>query len=219
MSAERERKPRIIVCDNFSLYPTHCVPLLSMCGLDVIKVFSACEEFLEKYRKYPFDVVILDLGMAPNKMDGNELFYALRKEDPRIKIIINSIHTHQAIQDAYFKVGANGYLPKGIQSEWEILAEMVEKVIKGERCFYFYDVAKEIGYTPRQLEAIPYISKGLTIQQVADEMGVGYEAAKKRVKELHIITDTHTLSEMVNHFMKNGLAYLPFLRDFPRRPK
>ncbi|MBT4824523.1 response regulator [Candidatus Woesearchaeota archaeon] len=70
------------------------------------------EEGIELFKKEKPDLVLLDLRLPG--MDGIECFKKLKKEDPRVKVIIVSIVTRQESVDECMKLGAKAYIMKPV---------------------------------------------------------------------------------------------------------
>ena len=84
---------------------------------------------LELARKQRWDVVLLDLTM-PGK-DGLEVLQELRRERPKLPVLILSAHPEDQLALRLIKAGAAGYLTK--DKAPEVLLTAVRKVLRGEK--------------------------------------------------------------------------------------
>ena len=84
---------------------------------------------LELARKQRWDVVLLDLTMPGT--DGLETLQELRRERPKLPILILSAHPEDQLALRLLKAGAAGYLTK--DKAPEVLLAAVRKVLRGEK--------------------------------------------------------------------------------------
>ena len=67
-------------------------------------------EVMEKVRAQPLDVVILDITM-PGR-NGLDTLKELKREQPRLPVLMLSMHSEDQYAARVLKAGAAGYLPK-----------------------------------------------------------------------------------------------------------
>ena len=105
----------VIVLDNqnFCAFSLNKMPRLfpwSSCNAELVGEADNGEEALEFCRKLLPDVVITDITMP--KMDGIELFRAIKKEFPLTQVILLTCHNDfEYVRDA-LRLGALEYLIK-----------------------------------------------------------------------------------------------------------
>lgn len=80
-------------------------------------------------RKQRWDVVVLDITM-PGK-DGLEVLQELRRERPRLPILVLSAHPEDQLALRLLRAGASGYLTKDKAAD--VLHEALGKVLRGEK--------------------------------------------------------------------------------------
>lgn len=85
------------------------------------------QEVLQRVRAEDWDVLLLDLSM-PGK-SGIELIKQLKKEKPKLRILVLTIHEEHQYAVRAFKAGAMGYLTKSSPSAQLIAA--IRKVAGG----------------------------------------------------------------------------------------
>lgn len=86
-------------------------------------------EALKQLREHTWDVVLLDISL-PDK-DGIETLHQLRKEFPKLRVIMLSSHSEEQFAVRALKAGAWGYLRKCCSPEELVVA--VRRVHAGER--------------------------------------------------------------------------------------
>jgi DNA-binding NarL/FixJ family response regulator len=78
-------------------------------------------------RRAQFDVLLLDINM-PGAL-GLDLLRELRREHPRLRVLVLSIHPEEQLGMRALKAGASGYLGKDCSAA--VLADAVRKVAGG----------------------------------------------------------------------------------------
>jgi DNA-binding NarL/FixJ family response regulator len=120
---------RLLIVDDHAVVRKGLVMVLRLePGLDVIGEAENGKVGLEKARTLQPDIALVDLVMP--EMDGQQMALALRKSDPRIKIIIL---TGTEVDDRVFDLvaaGIEGYVMKNIEPGELIRA--IRAVMQGE---------------------------------------------------------------------------------------
>ncbi len=109
--------------------------LLSNLGYCVVAVDNG-KEAVEKFKEAkdagaPFDVVILDLLMPEESMDGKETCRSILEVDPKAKVIITSVASSDKAVTNFKEYGFVGALPKPFSLQE--LAQAVERVVNGKK--------------------------------------------------------------------------------------
>jgi len=100
---------KILVVDDDAIVIVSCRRILESEGFEVTTVPGA-DEALEIISKHGFDLLLIDVKMP--KHDGLFLMKEIRKEFPRIPIIVMSGYpTPETISDV-MKAGATQFIPK-----------------------------------------------------------------------------------------------------------
>lgn len=160
---------------------------------------DACEEFLVALDSdEPPDVVLMDLGLPGRS--GIEGIARLTSRSPGSKAIVLTIHEESDKVFEAICAGASGYLLKPSAPE-EIL-ESVRRVQRGAAPINAYigrkildmfsrippptDAAgKDYGLTDREREVLQHLVRGLTMRQVADELGVSFHTVNNHVRNIY----------------------------------
>lgn len=100
---------KILVVDDDAIVMKSCKRILEAEGFEVATVPSA-DDALEAIRKYDFDLLLIDVKMP--KRDGMYLMREIKKDLPKIPIIVMSGYpTPETIADV-LKLGATQFIPK-----------------------------------------------------------------------------------------------------------
>lgn len=86
-------------------------------------------EVFEHLKKYPCDVVLLDLSL--HGVSGLEILDKIRLEYPNIAVLVLSVHPEDQYALRVLKGGASGYLTK--ETAPDVLVAAIRKVVKEGR--------------------------------------------------------------------------------------
>lgn len=163
--------------------------------------------------KKPFDLLICDLSFKADhreeKISGGKALIALvKKEDPNIKILVNTIEDHpHTVQSLWDSGNIDGYVckdRKGMQELREAilslqLGEMynsprIEKALKQENLFVLNDF---------EINLLSYIANGLTQDEIHSKLKQrnispsSKSAIEKRLKELREEFGANTTAHLI----------------------
>ncbi len=123
---------KVLICDDHELILTGIKQVLNGYPfIDSIISVSNGLEAVEELKKNVIHVVISDVSMP--EMDGINLSEYIKKEYPKIKLIMLTQFTDMQILKQLLKNNVDGILLKGGSSN-EIV-DAVEKVCKGKKCY------------------------------------------------------------------------------------
>lgn len=153
------------------------------------------------------DVTLLDIRMPD--VDGLSALESILSVKSTARVIILS--TSEAEEDIYraVKLGAKGYVVKDRDSS-EIL-NAIRIVAEGGE--YFPEAVKETfrqrqqmpDLTPREVEVLGMVSKGLSNQEIGNRLGVGAETAKIHIKHIFDKMGVANRAECVAEAIRRGL--------------
>ena len=139
------------------------------------------------------DIVLVDLVMP--EMDGQEMALALRKFNPKIKIMML---TGTEVDDRVYDLvaaGIEGYVLKNIEPGELIRA--IHAIVNGE-AYLHPDVMKKVmermysqpqqqlsvSLTPRELEVLEWMATPNTYKQIALQLSVSEETVRSHAKNI-----------------------------------
>lgn len=209
-----------IVDDNASNRNILKNKLLRHGHFTVMLVATDGQDFLTKMKATPFDempaVVLMDLEM-PN-MDGVDAIAAGSYLYPSVKFVVLTIFDDDDKIFNAIKAGAFGYLLKDESAEnitdmlWQmhesgagpispgIAHKILQLVQQNELTMLHKNVTTQKTFfdlTQREQEILQLLAKGLLYKQIADQLGISTNTAKKHVlntyHKLHVNTRTQAL--------------------------
>jgi two-component system nitrate/nitrite response regulator NarL len=182
-------------------------------------------EALAKARELLPDIVLLDIDLP--QMSGVAVADVLRKELPKIKVVILSRYQGPEYLSRVLQAGARGYVLKGASPEE--LAKAIETVIAGE-CYFSPEVARlalnqlvqgngagrdVADLTNREREVLVLVAEGLSNKEIASNLNVGVRTVETHRERIMRKLGIHSVAGLTRFAIAKGLITL---RDeMPRR--
>ena len=178
-------KIRVLIADDHAVVRMGLASLLGTSkSIEVVGDAFDGEDTVRKALKLKPDVIVLDLVM-PRK-DGIAATAELQQKLPSAKVLVLTTFSSSEDIAKALKTGASGAILKSSSNDEMIAA--VLKVAKGER--YLSDEVRQLlkddpplpDLSPRQLEIIGSIARGLTNKEIATQLDISLESVKSHVK-------------------------------------
>ncbi len=169
-------------------------------------------EAVEMFRDLHPDVVLMDLRMPD--MDGIEATKQIRKINPEAKII--ALTSYDGDQDIYkaIEAGVRGYILKEMVHTKVI--DAIHTVHSGKRLMptevaerlseYFPQVA----LTPREIEVLKYVAKGMANKEIAHHLGTASGTVKMHVQNILAKLGASDRTHAVTIALERGILHLDF---------
>ncbi|AJP47923.1 LuxR family transcriptional regulator [Rugosibacter aromaticivorans] len=172
-------------------------------------------EALQLARQQPWDVFLLDVSM-PNH-NGIDTLKQLKKEFPRLPVLILSMHPEEQYAVRALKAGASGYLTK--QSAPEQLVTAIRQVAGGKK-YVSPAVAQQLvealsddtdklpheRITDREYQVLVMISTGNTLTQIAENLNLGVATVSTYRARLLEKMGLKSTAEIIRYGLENGLV-------------
>lgn len=172
-------------------------------------------EALNLARQQPWDVFLLDVSM-PNR-NGIDTLKQLKKEFPRLPVLILSMHPEEQYAVRALKAGASGYLTK--QSAPELLVTAIRQVASGKK-YLSPAVAQQLAeaisdnsdkspherITDREYQVLVMIAAGKTLTQVAEQLNLGVATVSTYRARLLEKMGLKSTAELIRYGLEHGLA-------------
>ena len=178
-------------------------------SLQTVGEASTGRQAIELYRKHQPDVVLMDLRLPD--MSGIEVTTALCRDFPNAKIII--ISSFDAQEDVYraFQAGALGYLRKDVLGE-ELFRAIRQVAVGGK--FIPPEIARSLAehgsgseLTPRELEVLSLLIKGLSNKEIGAVLGASEFTAKFHVKNILAKLEVSDRTEAATAAFQRGIIH------------
>lgn len=186
--------------------------------LDVVGEAGDGKEALRKVRELAPELVLMDLEMP--EMDGLAVTELLRREQPKVKVLILFMHSNPEDVKRILQSGARGYVLKGAAPEE--LARAIEIVQAGE-AFFSPEVARmalnqvvrqadEKGQggelTRREREVLIHIADGLSNKEIASRLDVGVRTVETHRERIMRKLNIHSIAGLTKYAIAKGLISL-----------
>ncbi len=168
------------------------------------------EQGLEVFRRHQPDITLIDLKMPG--MGGVETIRAIREEFPSAKIIVLS--TYQGDEDIYraLEAGAVTFLIKNMLGD--AMMRVIREVAGGGRPLP-PEVAQQLAdrmlqptVTPREIEVLRLMARGLRNKEIAAELGISEDTAHGHVKSILAKFSVHDRTEAVAVGIRRGFVHV-----------
>lgn len=209
------KKLSIHLVDDHSLFREGLKFLLSNC--DFIANIEESENgkiFLEKLEKNRPDVVLMDIEMP--EIDGYTASKIALEKFSDLKIIALSMYAEEQYYSKMIDVGVRGFLLKN--SQFEDVQKAILEVHEGNNFFSqeildriisnMYKKKNEkpiLDLTEREIEVLYNICKGLSNQEIADQLYISKRTVDKHRENLLLKTDAKNTAGLVVYAIKNGI--------------
>jgi DNA-binding NarL/FixJ family response regulator len=172
-------------------------------------------EALQLARQQQWDVFLLDVTM-PNR-NGIDTLKQLKKEFPRLPVLMLSMHPEEQYAVRAIKAGASGYLTK--QSAPEQLVTAIRQVAQGKK-YVSPTVAMQLAdaiasdsekplhelLTDREFEVFRMIAVGRPLTQIAEELNLAVATISTFRARIIEKTGLRSNAEMIRYGLEHGLV-------------
>jgi len=172
---------------------------------------------LGKARELAPDIVLMDLDLP--QIDGLAVTEILHREQPRLKVLILSMHSSSECVLRILKAGARGYVLKGASPEE--LVQAIEAVEAGETFFSpevarlalnrFVEGAGENAagqLTARERDVLIQIAEGLSNKEIASRLNVGVRTVETHRGRIMRKLNIHSVAGLTKYAVGKGMVAL-----------
>lgn len=211
-------KIKVVVVDDHDLIVLAARQIFSKVpDIKLVGVASNGEEAYLKIKDLKPDVVILDV-ILPG-MDGIELTKKIVSDFPATKVVLHSSSVSEDMIVTGFEAGAMAYVPKNFKPGQ--LIEAIHTVIKGEHYSkgfvseilienFLKSKTKKDGQnnklTERETEILQAITKGMTNQQLADNLHISVRTVEAHKSNIMKKLKINSTAELVVYAIKHKIV-------------
>jgi two-component system invasion response regulator UvrY len=202
---------RILIADDHPIFRAGLRETLAKDpGVESIGEADDGHKAVELARKKRWDVVVLDI-MMPGR-DGLEVLQELRRERPKLPVLILSAHPEDQLALRLLKAGAAGYLTK--EKAPEVLLAAIRKVVSGGK-YISESLAEKVVFacesekaphetlSNREYQIIRMIASGKTMQEIGKELFLSVRTVStyraRILEKMNMNTNAEIIRYAVDH--------------------
>ncbi len=178
-------------------------------GITVVGEAGDGDDAIRLARELKPQVIVMDCAMPGTS--GLVATAKILAENPRVAVLMLSMHSEATLVRQALEAGARGYIlkdaldldlaaavKKAVEGQLVIDPKLVKPAaLKGER---------EHGLSARELEILRYICDGLSNRAIADKLGLSINTVAVHRANIMKTLDVHKTAELVMYAIQNGLV-------------
>lgn len=211
-----DTKIRVLIADDHAIVRQGLRQILSETE-DLLVAGEASDgvDAMHLARDQSWDVVLLDVSM-PNR-NGIDTLKMLKKEFPRLPVLILSMHPEEQYAVRALKSGASGYVTK--QSAPEQLVTAIRQVARGQKyvspslALRLADVIAENNDRPaheilsnREYQILCMIASGEPLIQIADNLNISVKTVSEYRKRMLDKMGLESNAKLIQYGLRHGLV-------------
>ncbi len=184
-------------------------------GMKVAAEAGNPAQALQLLQAAPVNVVVLDLDL-PGR-GGLELLRDIKRDHPRIPVLVLSFHAEEAYGVPALQAGADGYLMK--DSGTALLVQAIEKVASGGK-FVTASLAEQLAraagtsvekprhavLSEREHEILRLIGSGLAVSEIAERMALSVKTVSTYRRRVLDKMGLHNNAQLTHYAVTHKLV-------------
>jgi DNA-binding NarL/FixJ family response regulator len=213
-------KKLVIVDDNIFLQKTILEKLAFFADINCKFCANDGKDLLARLdANHHIDLILMDIEMP--EMNGIEATFQVKSKYPHIKIIMLTVFDNDENIFNAIKAGADGYLLKDVNPK-ELYDGIVEtlnggaamnpsiafktlKLLRNPIDFENREQQEDIKLTPREIDVLEQLSKGLTYTVIADNLILSPSTIRRHIENIYTKLQVHSKLEAVQKAKNNNL--------------
>lgn len=208
---------KILLADDHSIVRAGLARIIEESGdIQVVAEASDGREAIRKATETPLDVAVVDISMPG--LDGLEVITQLQTLNPKLPVLVLTMHEEEQYVIRVFSAGAMGYITK--RSAPEQLVTAIRKVHGGSR--YLSDSAAELlalhvakgtpgrslldSLSNREIQVLRRLAMGQTTREIAESYNISTKTVDtyrfRLLRKLNLRNNT----ELSRFAIQNGLV-------------
>ncbi len=207
---------RVLIADDHAILRRGLKEILvrELEGVVCVEAENA-QEVLAQVQNPSWDLVILDVTMPGRS--GIDVLADLKRTQPKLPVLVLSMHPEDQYGARVLKAGASGYMNK--ESAPEELIKAIRKVLAGGR-YVSAALAEKLALdlspeaeqplherlSDRELEVLRMIGLGKTISQIAEELHLSVTTVSTYRARVLEKMNLATTAELMHYALRNHLV-------------
>jgi DNA-binding NarL/FixJ family response regulator len=196
--------------EKLSFFEDFSLKFTAINGVDLIEKLEI---------NHNIDLILMDIEMP--KMNGIEAVNIVKQKYPQIKIIMLTVFDNDENIFNAIKAGADGYLLKEVNPKdlhqgildtmnggatmTPSIAMKTLKLFRNPTAFENSIDKEEYNLTPREIEVLEQLSKGLKYNAIADNLFLSVGTIRKHVENIYAKLQVHNKLEAIQKAKNNKL--------------
>jgi DNA-binding NarL/FixJ family response regulator len=212
----RTDRPRILLADDHRLVAEGLKSLLSA-EFELVGVVEDGRALIECAKKLRPDVIVADITMP--QLNGLEALVALKKDNPRTKVVFLTMHQEVAYARRAMAIGAAGFVLK--HSAPAELVAAIHAALAGKTYLtpaLAGEVLEELqrdpqaskdpvaALTARQREILQVFAEGRTAKEIAAGLGISVRTVEFHKYQMMETLGLHNSTELTHFAIKHGIV-------------
>jgi len=207
---------RILLVDDHEMVRDALADVLSADpDIEVVAQADTAEEALQRLRKTPVDIVVLDVRLAG--MSGIEASSLITKKYPEVGVLILTSYPDEQAMVSAFAAGALGFINK--ESSHSLLREAIRSVAKGGTFIdptlgaqlvalatHGLDPKGPYGLTRQEARVLNFFPQGLSNREIAERLGLSRETVKTHVRSVLRKLEVNNRAQAAMIAVREGMA-------------
>lgn len=220
MRKENMDKIKVLIVDDHAMFREGLRALLALYpDIEVAGEASDGMEALEKVRRVPADVILLDIAMPG--MGGLEALSSLRQEAPHCNVLVLTQHETREYIFRFLKGGARGYVLKkaagtdlisairlvyqgGLYLNTPLAVEVLSEYLGKKEL----DAVGSHTLTEREKQVLKLIAEGQTNQEIADYLCLSIKTVMAHRANILEKLGVHNLTDLVKCAIRMSLIHV-----------
>lgn len=192
----------VIVEDNDAVREGFSLIINSISNYYVVNTYDNAEDAIHGLKKDKPEIIIMDLELPG--MSGIEAITVIKKMNPGIEILVNTIYENSELVFQALCAGASGYITKNT-NHTELLTA-IREVIQGGAPMTS-NIAKMVvksfqrnpnsPISARETEVLELLAKGKSYSMIAKDLFITKETAKSHIKNIYAKLQVNSKSEAI----------------------
>jgi len=182
---------------------------------ECLHTYASAEEALADLPKAAPDIVLMDINLGANAMDGIECVRRLKTMLPKVQVVMLTVFEDSEKIFRTLAAGASGYLLKRQRPE-ELVAAIREVIVGGApmstsiarivvKSFQSAPAHQPAGaeLSHREQEVLEGLAQGLAYKQIADQLDVSIHTVRNYIRRIYEKLHVRSRTEAVAKFLKS----------------
>lgn len=205
-------KPRILLADDHRIVAEGLKSLLTE-EFELVGLVEDGRALVKAARELRPDVIVADISMP--HLNGIEALALLKQDNPRVRVVLLTMHRDIAYARRALALGAAGFVLKHSAPAELVLA--LRAALQG-RTFITPDLAAELvgtagqeadpvaAITPRQREILELLADGKSAKEIASVLGLSARTVEDHKYRLMESLGIDTSAELIRFAIRHGLV-------------